>query len=197
MPDPVLFAAVLAAGSSTRFGSPKQLARSDGQALVAAAMRRAEAVCGRRTVLVTGFAAERVRAACAPLAGFFVHNENHASGMASSLAAATRACAAVADGLLVTLADQPRITTEDLERLAACWRGAPGRPVASHYAGTTGVPAILPASMFSALLELQGDQGARAVLAARDDEVLKVECAAAAIDIDRPEDLAALGKRRR
>ena len=49
-----LFAIVLAAGSSSRFGSCKQLAEYRGQPLVRYAVRAAESVCGSNTVLVAG-----------------------------------------------------------------------------------------------------------------------------------------------
>ncbi len=192
MRDPALFAIVLAAGAARRFGDVKQLALYRGTALVVHAVRAAEAACGTRTLLVTGHAGEAVRAACAPLAGFFVHNEAHAEGMGGSIACGTAAVAGAADGVLLMLADQPLVGREHLRRLAAYWRAAPGRAVGSRYAGVAGVPAIFPASDFAALRALRGDVGARAVLAAHGATLATVDCPAAATDVDRPADLAAL-----
>lgn len=192
MPESRLYAAVLAAGRATRFGSPKQLAIHAGLPLVAAAVRRAEAVCGRRTLLVTGHAGSAVHAACAPLRGFLVHNDGYADGIASSIRAAVAALPAHADGLMITLADQPLIATGDLQRLAAAWQATPLVPAACDYAGTTGVPAVFPRRAFADLAGLKGDEGARKVLLKWGDDISRIRCDAAATDIDRPADLESL-----
>lgn len=133
-----------------------------------------------------------MRAACAPLCGFFVHNDRHALGLGTSVACGVAALCDVADGVLLMLADQPLVSDEHLQILAERWQAQPERAVASRYAGGTGVPAILPKSDFDALCALSSDQGAKAILAAHGDKLLTVQCAEAAIDIDRPADLKAL-----
>lgn len=192
--EPELFAVVLAAGAARRYGGVKQLAPFRGLPLVAHALRAAEQLCGPRTVLVTGHAGREVRAACEPLAGFFVHNDAYADGMGGSIACGIAAVAGAADGALLLLADQPLVDHRHLARLAGYWRAAPGRAVASRYAGIVGVPAIFPASDFAALERLEGDVGARAVLAAHGGELTTVACEAAASDVDRPADLEAIEK---
>ncbi len=195
MGDPQLFAVLLAAGSSRRFGAVKQLAEYGGEPLVVRALRAAESVCGANTLLVTGHAGEAIRAACLPMAGFVVHNERHAGGLGSSIAAGVAAVAGVADGVLLLLADQPLVRAAHLARLAAWWRAAPERAVASRYAGTVGVPAVFPASDFPALAALAGDTGARAILAGHGARLAAIDCPAAATDVDRPADLAGLDNR--
>ncbi|MGB5579484.1 MAG: nucleotidyltransferase family protein [Woeseia sp.] len=189
---PLLFAVVLAAGAATRFGSTKQLARLHGDTLAARAIRSAEKLCGARSVLVTGHDAAAVLAACAPLAGFFVLNDSYADGLATSVAGGVSAVRHVADGVLLMLADQPLVTPEHLQQLAACWAEEPVCAVASRYAGVIGVPAILPRSDFAALCALEGDAGAKGILAAHRDKLRLIDCAEAALDIDRPSDLEAL-----
>lgn len=190
--EPRLFAIVLAAGRSERFGAVKQLAQYRGQPLAARALRIAESVCSNRTVLVTGHHGAAVHAACAPIAGFRVHNSDYRQGLASSIAHGVAAVRHAADGVLLLLADQPLIDQQHLARLAECWSCAPERVVATAYADKSGVPVIFPRRLFDDLCKLTGDTGAQPLLQRCGSDVLTIHCEAAATDIDRPEDLAVL-----
>ncbi|HEX2139927.1 MAG TPA: nucleotidyltransferase family protein [Woeseiaceae bacterium] len=192
MHDEKLFALVLAAGGGSRFGGKKQLQAYQGTPLVARAVRLAESVCGPRTLLVTGSDWRAVFEACMPLEGFLLRNEEWRSGIGSSIAAGTRAVAASADALLLLLADQPLITREHLEALIAAWNGSPRHIVATTFADVAGPPVLFPARYFPALAALEGDRGARQVLAAAAAQVLTLTFEPAAVDIDRAEDLARL-----
>ena len=115
--DKVLFAIVLAAGESKRFGSTKQLAKLNDQALVTNAVRLSEHVCNERSILVTGHDWEKVTHQCQPLKGFFILNSNFRAGIATSICAGIESIPAVADAALILLADQPLITIEHLNKL--------------------------------------------------------------------------------
>ncbi len=188
-PGPTLYAAVLAAGQSLRFGSTKLLAEFRGHALVAHAIRSAEKVCGERTVLVTGSAWQDVHLACKPLRGFLVVNENYAKGMSTSIAAAVRALPNTADGMLLTLGDQPLVTSEDLHSLAEVWRQNPELIACSRFGAQLSPPTIFPRRLFGELLELQGDRGARSVVEEHADDVRQVEMPHAQFDVDTPQAL--------
>jgi molybdenum cofactor cytidylyltransferase len=192
MSESTLFSIVLAAGESSRFGSSKQLAKIDGSTLVARAMRNAEAICGRASLLVAGRDWQDVAAACRPLQGFIVVNEGYAGGMASSIKAGVAAVSNVADGILVILADQPLVTPEHLAALVAAWRQTPGTIVASAYAGTSGPPLVFPRDFFGDLMSLNGDRGAKSIIDRNSDRLLTIEFEPAAVDIDRPADLEIL-----
>ncbi|HYM97678.1 MAG TPA: nucleotidyltransferase family protein, partial [Candidatus Sulfotelmatobacter sp.] len=108
---------VLAAGSSRRMGSPKQLLVVDGRPLLELVIAR---VCESRldeVVVVLGAAVEEIRAKVDFGRARVIVNPDHASGMASSL----RAGIAVLDGgvgrAVVILGDQPDISAEMLDRL--------------------------------------------------------------------------------
>ncbi|MBT8085064.1 MAG: nucleotidyltransferase family protein [Woeseia sp.] len=190
--QPRLFAIVLAAGTASRFGAIKQLAIWRGQTLVARAARLAEQLCAARSVLVSGYASREVHAACAPLQGYLVVNDDYPSGLGSSIACGVAAVGDASDGVLVMLADQPRVTIAHLEALASAWRTAPDCAVASRYSGDIGVPAIFPASDFDELQALTGDRGARKLLIAHGTALRIVDCEAAALDVDHPADLDSL-----
>lgn len=187
-----VFAIVLAAGTSSRFGRTKQLEPLDGVPLAAVAMRKVEAVCGARSVLVTGKDWQAVTDACQPLAGFFVVNENYETGMAGSIARGVAAVAESAAAILLTHADLPLVPDEHFRRLVDTWTASPQSIVASAFDDTLGPPVVFPRGDFDALLELTGDRGARPVLEANRDRVLSLACAEAAFDVDHPEDLAGI-----
>ncbi|MGH8196078.1 MAG: nucleotidyltransferase family protein [Woeseiaceae bacterium] len=188
MPQPSIFAIVLAAGSSRRFGATKQLQEYHGAPLVRRAVDLAEAVCGECSVLVTGHERLAVLDACKPLRGFFVHNSDYPSGMASSIAGGVRTVHHAADAILLLLADQPLVTTAHLESLVSDWTGSPDAAVATAFAGTVGPPVLLPARYFGELTALRGDRGARAILTDGGTTLKTVPFEPAAIDVDRPED---------
>ena len=183
-----LHAVMLAAGGSSRFGSPKQLTRYDGQPLLNRALSGAAEVASAVTVVLGAHAAE-IAAILPPGRASVLVNREWQEGIASSLRTAVRALPGSCDGVLVLLADQPLVAATSLSRLTSAWRRRPRQIIASRYSGVTGVPAIFPRWCFSELCALRGDQGARALIARHLDHVLAVEHPEAAIDIDHPEDL--------
>ncbi len=189
MSGKMLFAVVLAAGASRRFGSTKQLASAGGAPLVRRAVRCAADICGPLTVLVAGNDWEKVVSAAGPLQGFFVINEVFADGLSTSLCAAVDIIDEVADAVLLLLADQPLVTTAHLNDLVSKWQEHPESIVASAYAETIGPPVIFPRGYFTALRSLEGDRGAKCIIDSNQDRLKMVSFEPAAVDIDRPADL--------
>ena len=192
MSQSAIFAVVLAAGASTRFGRTKQLEEYEGQSLAAGAVRKAESVCGERSVLVTGKDWQEVAASCEPLAGYFVINDSYEQGLSSSISCGVRSVAESADAILLMLCDLPLVTVEHLEKLVTAWTEAPYSIVASEFEDTLGPPIVFPKGDFETLMQLSGDRGARPIIDANGDRVLAIACEEAAFDIDRPEDLAGI-----
>jgi CTP:molybdopterin cytidylyltransferase MocA len=186
---------VLAAGASKRLGQPKQLLVHRGEPLVRAIANVLLASPSIAKVgVVVGSAHEAVGAAVSELAIELVQNDAWEEGMASSVRAAVRwANCCDAEGLVVTLVDQVRLSALHLEALALAAAGR--RAAASGYGGTIGVPAIFDASTFDALLALEGDRGAARVLRSLDD-VAVVPWEDGLVDIDTTDDLVScLGSR--
>ena len=122
-----------------------------------------------------------------------------ALGMASSLKAGLAAIPAEAPVLLL-LADLPEITASDLLMMLAEWRKTPDLILRGTAAdGTPGHPVCFPAWCRPALDGLQGDGGARSVLATYADRLRLVPLPArhATTDLDTPEDWAAWRNRPR
>lgn len=181
--------AVLAAGKSTRFGGTKQLARLHGESLVRRAVATAEQLTGPSSLLVLGHDWQAVLEASLPLQGFFIRNERYAAGIATSIAAAATAVEGISDALLLLLADQPLVTADHLAALRSAWLDNRSSIVVSRYDGVSGPPVVFPARMFETLRRLEGDRGARALIDSADENVVRIDCALASVDIDTPDAL--------
>lgn len=190
--DDGLHAIVLAAGASTRFGSPKQLIRVAGRPLLHTAVTRAAEVTGNALIVVLGAGAAELAPLLKHSPGSVIVNHEWREGLASSIRAGLARLPANCAAVMLLLADQAAVTADDLKRLAGSWRRQPRYPAAALYEGTVGVPAIFPRSAFRDLALLRGDQGARGLLRRSFNQLVRVPMPSAAIDIDRPEDLLAL-----
>jgi molybdenum cofactor cytidylyltransferase len=187
-----LHAIVLAAGASTRFGSPKQLVRLAGRPLLHTVVTRAAEVTGNALIVVLGAQAAELAPLLKHSAGTIVVNHEWREGLASSIRAGIAHLPAACTGAMLLLADQAAVTADDLKRLAGSWRRQPQLIATAMYAGTIGVPAIFPRSSFRELAQLRGDAGARVLLRRNSDRLVRVAMESAAIDLDTPEDLLAL-----
>jgi molybdenum cofactor cytidylyltransferase len=168
---PTLYAIVLAAGASRRFGSPKQLVRVDGRPLMHTVVSRAIEIAGHSTIVI---------------------NRDWSEGVASSIRAGIVRLPGFCTGAMLMLADQAAVTAEDLRRLAGTWRRQPDYMVAAQYGTTLGAPAIFPSSSFRDLTELRGERGASVLFHRNPDRVVRVPMESAGLDIDTPEDLLRL-----
>ena len=187
-----VIAAIMAAGSSSRFGSTKQIAEVSGAPLVRRAVAAARQVCGKEVLTVIGHDLEKVLAALGDDSGFVVVNDNYEQGLGSSIARAARACPDTVDAILVLLADQPLVTAGHLQALVDNWSGNDDEIMATAYSEISGPPVLFPRDTFQSLQLLTGDEGARSLLTDERFRLRTVSFEPAAIDIDTPADLVAL-----
>jgi len=191
-----LWIIVLAAGASSRLGTPKQLLRMRGRTLLAHTVALAESVAGARVNVVIGADQHRIRShlrRTSPRVRV-TYNRRWRVGMGTSLEAGIRNLPPEAAATLVLLCDQPDVDARALARLLNCARNRTTSIVASRYRGRLGVPAILPRATFRELRRLTGDRGARDLLNATHGRtrIVALDMPEAARDIDTPADLAAL-----
>lgn len=191
-PKDVLHAVVLAAGASTRFGSPKQLVRLAGRPLLHTTVTRAAEVTGNALIVVLGAGASELAPLLKHSPGSIVVNQDWREGIASSIRVGVARLPPTCAGVMLLLADQAAVSADDLKRLASTWRKQPQYIAAALYEGVCGVPAIFPRTTFRELSQLRGDAGARVLLRRNTDRIVRVPMPSAALDVDTPEDLLAI-----
>ncbi len=179
--------AVLAAGSSSRFGAEDKLvAPFRGKPL---GLHATDALAGQdfshRWVIV-----RTLDHPCVPgwmSAGFEpVLNTHAATGMGSSLRRAAELADLVgAEGLMVCLADMPLVEPAHIAALSRLWREQ-GGIVASRDGDLVSPPAIFARTHFKRLAGLDGDQGGRALM---NGAACVTAPQGSLVDIDDPEAL--------
>ncbi len=192
---------VLAAGRSSRMGPRNTLLEELGdRPVVRRTVEAALASRARPVVVVTGHQGAEVTAALAGLEVAFVHNPDFASGMASSLKAGIAALSDGLDGAIVALGDMPEVGPGHLDRLISAFEPKEGRSIiVPVHEGRRGNPVLWGAELFGAMAKLDGDVGARQVIADNTESVVELDLgtSAVSIDLDTPEALAAARSRRR
>jgi molybdenum cofactor cytidylyltransferase len=192
---PRVAAIVLAAGRSTRMGPEnKLLAEVGGTAMVRRVVEAALASRAGPVLVVTGHRASDLRSTLAGLDVAIINNPDYAAGLSSSLKAGIRAVPVDSAGALVLLGDMPLIRGAHLDRLIGAFASEAPVIVVPTHAGKRGNPVLWPRAYFVEMLQLEGDAGARRLLAAHADHVHEVDLGTEAIfaDVDTPEALAEL-----
>lgn len=182
---------VLAAGASSRLGSPKQLVTLHGETLVARVSKLALSQCEDGVIVVTGEEHERIVDALSGTAATTVRNVRWREGLGTSLSCAVAALSPMTRAVLVLLTDQPLIDKADLNRLVSAAHTRPDSIAAAAYNRGLGVPAIFPERNFAELRQLGGDRGAKQIISEQSG-VSAVQMPNAEFDLDTPEALIRL-----
>jgi molybdenum cofactor cytidylyltransferase len=193
--DREVAAIILAAGRSTRMGGPnKLLAELGGKPLVRIVTEQALASKARGVIVVTGHQAELVEKALHGLDVKFVRNPDFAQGLASSVKAGIAAVPDDADGAVICLGDMPMISAQLIDHLIDAFAPDRGNLIAVPVSdGRRGNPVLWSRRFFNELMTLDGDIGARHLIAKHNEAVseVPVEGFGAFLDIDTPQALEA------
>ena len=193
---PRIAAIILAAGQSTRMGTINKLTIAiDGKPMVRHAAEAALASAARPVIAVTGHEPGAIAAALGGLPLTIVHNGEYAQGLSTSMKAGLAALPADIDGVVILLGDMPRIAAGEIDKLIAAFNPVEGRAiVVPTRKGQRGNPVLLGKQTFLELARVEGDSGARAVIAAHPDLVGEAEMDTDSVltDIDTPQALAKL-----
>jgi molybdenum cofactor cytidylyltransferase len=177
---------ILAAGASRRLGQPKQLVMLGHKTLLAHTVDCAIASQADETVVVAG---EIVyQNPVSPV----VYNADWSEGMATSVGCGLKYLMANhfhLSAVVISVCDQPFISTALIDQLIATYRLKVPAIVASDYGDILGVPALFDRRLFSELLALRGDTGARKLIQKYRASCELIDFPAGKVDIDTPEDL--------
>jgi molybdenum cofactor cytidylyltransferase len=182
---------ILAAGASTRMGTPKQLLAYRGCSFIRHMAEVAIASVCQPIVVVLGANAEQIKPEISQLPVQIVENQQWAEGMSASIRVGLEALLAVNQNLeavAIALCDQPFVSPQTLDRIVEAFHST-GKPIiASEYAGTLGVPVLFSRSLFSELMDLKSNEGAKKLVKKHIHEVFSVPFPEGSIDIDTPTD---------
>jgi molybdenum cofactor cytidylyltransferase len=194
MPSFHFGAVILAAGASTRMGTPKQLLRVDGRTLLRRTVDAVLASPAWPVVVVLGAHLDSIRPEVARLPVLIVENGAWEEGLASSIRAGARVLESFSlslDAALLVLCDQPNLSPDAITRLAAVPVDSGKTIVAARYGDHSGPPALFARRHFQELMELRGPGGARPMLARHADLVAMIDLPELAADLDTPADYQA------
>ena len=188
-------AVVLAAGSSSRFGSPKALAELEGKPILEHVLDAVREAGIDEIVVVLGHAGDEIQQGIEWLDERLVRNPDPrelSSSLQIGLDALDESDPPVQAAVLV-LGDQPRTRPSVIRALIAATRTSELPIVVPRYAEGGGAnPVLLRREAFDLADEATGDRGLGPVLEVRPELVVWVPVAGSNPDIDTPADLAAL-----
>ena len=188
-------AVILAAGSSSRMGSPKQILQFRGESLLRRAALAALGGGCFPVIVVTGANAELSRRELDGLDAREVFNPHWETGMASSIRAGLEALLgadADIEAAVFLLCDQPHVTADVISGLAAAYRGTGRFVIASAYGGSFGVPALFGRPLFAELARLEGGAGAKQVIQRHVSEAHFLPFRGGEVDVDTRDDFSRL-----
>ena len=188
-------AVVLAAGSASRMGRPKQTLKFQGQSLIRRAALAAVGGGCSPVIVVTGAYAEASSRELDGLKVRIAYNSQWATGIASSIRTGLGTLLAEdanAAAVVILLCDQPHVTADIVSQLSEAYRATRSHIVASGYGGSFGVPALFARPFFDALSELEGGAGAKQLIEQYSAEVHVLPFRDGEVDLDTSDDFSRL-----
>ena len=190
-------AILLAAGKSSRLGTPKQLLLYKGETLLQYILNSAIASNAHPVIVVLGAHADIIEQKINSNTVTVIVNDTWQEGMASSIRVGIKTLLQVnpsAEGAVLMVCDQPYITSSLLNDLIEAHQKT-GKPIITcSYANTFGPPTLFHQSIFQELLQLKGDVGARNILRNHADKVEAILFPHGNEDIDTKADYEKLSK---
>ena len=161
-------ALILAAGRSSRFGSPKSLARIGAATALGSLLEIAHAAKLDPVITVLGPEADRIRDVVGKTVCTWIVNHNYSLGQTSSLQTGLNTLKGTEIGVALFLVDHPFVRSETVSQLAANFTSNRERVVRPTWHGRGGHPTFIPASVFGDLLRLHPNESVRGVLHQKD-----------------------------
>jgi molybdenum cofactor cytidylyltransferase len=189
---------ILAAGTSVRFGQPKQLIKIRGTCLVERVLDAAFKSRLELVVLVLGHEYQSILQALGtkgrhPQLEVVINHKYH-EGQSSSLKAGLESVRKTFSSIMYLLADQPMINSKTINLLLDQFHDSEREICVPVFEGQRGNPTIFKRPIYKEIMMIDGDIGARNIIGKEADRVLyaKIKDPLCFFDIDSQEDLKKL-----
>lgn len=186
---------ILAAGASSRMGTPKALCDFGGVSALAMVLEVCREAGSGPPVVVLGYEAERIRSAVDLGGARQVENPRPQEGQTSSLQCGLRVLPDDATAFLLFPVDHPLVQAADVRALLQAHAANPDAQVCTlSHEGRRGHPVLVTRSLVPALLDLPPTRGARDVINAADVKTFYIASTnpGISLDMDTPDDYHAL-----
>jgi molybdenum cofactor cytidylyltransferase len=180
---------ILAAGSSSRMGEPKQLMMYKNKTFLQHIIGEAKNANLEPVICVTGCQSDLITKSISRMEVTIVNNTHWREGIGSGISAGIKQLLlSDVDSVILAVSDQPYVSS-DLFRTMVAWKDKSGKGiVACSYAGTLGTPVLFSKDYFSRLKSLNGNQGAKNIVKLNLPDVCPVEFEKGSVDIDTKQD---------
>lgn len=188
---------ILAAGNSSRLGSPKQLVELEGKTLIERITETALSISGEVLVVLGGNSElllpklERFKHTIST-----VFNADWQEGMGASIRVGVEKLAEKSDLILILLSDQPFVSKALLQNMLQIRADTLNPIISCLYNDSLGVPMLFDKSVFPDLLKLRGEKGAKSILWLYEGQISSIDFPEGIIDIDTIDDVKKLRETR-
>ena len=182
---------ILAAGSASRMGTTKQALDIGGQTLLSHSVGCALGSQIPNVIVVLGAHLAETQNILKGMPLATVVNTDWNRGMGKSLKLGVTKALEInplLEGIMIMVCDQPKVSVTHINEMGRMHIIKRPMAVASAYNGILGVPVLFDRSVFSELLRIDDQSGAREVLQKIKAEVVSLPFVGGEIDLDTPED---------
>lgn len=172
----MIAALVLAAGGSSRLGTPKQLLPWGDTTLLGHVLETVRALPFDEMFVVIGANGDEILDTVDLGGAIVIENPEWEEGMASSLRVGLDAVLRLsrADAVIIFLGDQPDVSEEVVNGLLEARRSTKRQAIVPKYRYMWGNPVVVERALWPRLMSLEGDEGAKRLLQAHPEWVHEV-----------------------
>lgn len=184
---------ILAAGSSSRMGSTKQLLSVGNTTLLGTVIEKILLLNNNSIYCILGANADTIQKSITKYDLTILINSNYKNGLSSSIVSGIQHIKNLDyDAVLIVLGDQPNIQIDYFEKIIEKWKNSQDFIIASNYTSRKGVPALFPKKYFTLLENLEGDKGASKLLNSDEFPIFTMDSNIDLFDVDTQKDYQTL-----
>ena len=184
---------ILAAGSSSRFGSPKQLAQYKGRSFIENIIDTSLKVNFSERLVVLGFAYETILRKINNYDINIINNPDWEAGQSESVKLGVNYLIFKnVNAILFLLVDQPQISSSMINKVLTEFAYNKPNIIVHDYHGQNRHPILFSHKVFQELLKIKGDKGGRQLFDKYSPKKIELSDDYLAIDVDTYDDLMKL-----